>query len=109
MADLLFNKVSITASRDVLDKVLEYATGDTFNAVQSNLHPSDVIDEGHQLEYYYETKFVCADRIEALAKRFPDAQFLLIFRNNNESFYGYAEYADGKEIRGKTFEDCGGV
>ena len=105
MADLYFNDLTITARREVLDDILAYATAETLWAVAPELDPSNVIDDGHQLCYRYDTKGGrSVEMVERLAKLFPEALVLLTFQNNNTACYGHLVYAEGRELRCEVFQ-----
>lgn len=105
MANLYFNNLTITARRTVLDEIRGYVNADTLWAANPQLDPSDVIDDGHQILYRYETKGGRSmEMIETLVQRFPEAHVLLTFRNDNEAISGFMAYADGEEVAAQVFE-----
>lgn len=96
MANLFFNDLTISADRNVLDKIRLHVNADVLWAAKRELDAEDLTDTGTQLCCLYDTKGGRSmERIELLARRFPDAYFLLTFRNENASIYGFVEYAYG--------------
>ena len=82
---------------------------ETLWAYEPELESHNVTDAGDELRYRYDTKGgFSVPCIETLAQQFPEARFMLAFTNQNEFVHGFVEYADGHELRGNVFEDCGG-